>query len=137
MLTYPQIDPIAIKIGPLAIHWYGLMYLIGFLGAWYLAKRKTKLPNSPWTKEQVADLICYAALGVVLGGRLGYMLFYEFSQFIHEPWIVFKIWQGGMSFHGGLLGVILAMWLYSRKYKKHLFVITDFIAPLVPSGLRA
>ncbi len=135
MLTYPQINPIAFRIGILKVHWYGIMYLIGFVAAWCLARWRAKRPNSGWTGEQVSDLIFYAALGVVIGGRLGYMLFYDFSNFIHHPLILFQVWDGGMSFHGGLLGVFIALWLYSRKLHKSVFELTDFVVPLVPIGL--
>ena len=137
MLTYPNIDPIALSLGPIRIHWYGMMYLIGFAGAWFLSNLRCKKFYSPIIKEQVADMIFYAALGVILGGRVGYMLFYDFSNFIHVPWIVFKVWDGGMAFHGGLIGVILAIWLFCRKYKYNIFDILDFIAPMVPIGLGA
>ncbi|GAB4392119.1 MAG: prolipoprotein diacylglyceryl transferase [Gammaproteobacteria bacterium] len=137
MLQYPQINPIAFHLGPLPVRWYGLMYLIGFAAAWWLAYRQTLSSRSTWNRDQVADLICFAAYGVILGGRLGYVLFYEFSAFIKQPWIVIKIWQGGMSFHGGLIGVILAMLWFARKYRKTFLEVTDFIAPLVPIGLGA
>lgn len=137
MLTYPNINPIALQLGPLKIHWYGLMYVVGFLGGWLLALWRAKKPNSGWTSEQVADLIFYAALGVILGGRIGYMLFYDFPNLISDPFSLFKIWDGGMSFHGGLLGVIIALWIYGKKIKKPFTELGDFIAPLVPLGLGA
>ena len=137
MLTYPHINPIALAIGPLKIHWYGLMYAIGFLGAWCLGTRRANKPNSGWTPDQISDLIFYAALGVIVGGRTGYILFYAWPDFIAEPLLLFKIWQGGMSFHGGLIGVIIALWLYARKLNKTFFELADFTAPLVPIGLAA
>lgn len=137
MLKYPYFNPIAFKIGPIKVHWYGIMYLIGFSVAWLLGIYRAKKPKSGWTTEQIGDLIFYCAIGVILGGRLGYMLFYDFSNFIHHPWIVFRIWDGGMSFHGGLIGVGIALWLFARKTKKHFFDIADFTAPLVPIGLGA
>lgn len=137
MLIYPQIDPIAFSLGPIKVHWYGIMYLVGFAGAWGLSIVRCKKPYSPITKAQVSDMIFYAALGVILGGRIGYMLFYDFSNFIHAPWIIFKVWEGGMAFHGGLVGVILAISLFCRKYKCNVFDILDFIAPMVPIGLGA
>ena len=137
MLQYPHLDPIAVSLGPLKVHWYGLMYLVGFLGGWLLGCYRAKKPGSGWTTEEVSDLVFYCALGVVLGGRIGYMLFYDLPNFIHNPLIMFKIWDGGMSFHGGMLGVLLAMWLFSYKTKKAFFQLTDFIAPLVPIGLGA
>lgn len=137
MINYPQINPIAFNIGPLAVHWYGIMYMVAFFGGWMLGTWRAKKPNSGWTVDQVSDLIFYAAIGVIIGGRVGYMLFYDFSNFITHPWIIVQVWQGGMSFHGGLLGVIVALLLYSRKIHKPFFEIADFIVPLVPFGLAA
>jgi len=137
MLTYPEIDPVALSLGSLKVHWYGIMYLIGFAAAWWLGTLRAKLPNSPLTTAQISDLIFYGALGAVLGGRIGYILFYDFANYIENPLTVFKVWEGGMAFHGGLIGVIVAMWLYSRKLNLRLFVVTDFLAPLVPIGLGA
>lgn len=137
MLHYPQFNPVALHIGSLKVHWYGVMYLIGFLGAWILAKRRADKANSGWTREQVADLIFYAALGVILGGRIGYMLFYDLPSLLHNPLSLFKVWQGGMSFHGGMLGVGVALWLYSLRVKKSVWTLTDFIVPMVPIGLAA
>jgi len=137
MLTYPHFNPIALQLGPLKIHWYGIMYLIGFASAWGLGVWRSKKPHSPLSATQVGDVIFYGALGVVIGGRVGYMLFYNFSYFIHAPWVIFEIWDGGMSFHGGLLGVIVATWLYAKKHKLNIFDVTDFMAPMVPIGLGA
>ena len=137
MFLYPNFDPVALRIGPLAVRWYGITYLVGFAAAWYLGKRRAARPDSPVTPLQVDDLIFYGALGVILGGRIGYMLFYGFDQIVANPLNLFRIWEGGMSFHGGLLGVLTAMWLYSRRIGKGFFQVTDFIAPLVPIGLGA
>ncbi|CZG85618.1 TPA: prolipoprotein diacylglyceryl transferase [Legionella pneumophila] len=137
MLTYPNINPIAFSLGPLKVHWYGLMYLIGFVGAWLLGYWRIKHYKLNWNNDQLSDLIFYSALGVILGGRVGYMLFYDFQEFIHHPWVLFKIWEGGMSFHGGLLGVVIAAWLFCRKYGKTFLEVGDFVAPLVPLGLAA
>lgn len=134
---FPSIDPIAFHLGPLPVHWYGLMYLVGFLGAWGLAHYRAKQNPQDWTKNDIEDLIFYTALGVVLGGRLGYMIFYAWQPFIHDPLTLFKTWQGGMSFHGGLLGVLLALWVYSKCKQKAFFKVTDFVVPLVPLGLAA
>ncbi len=138
MLTYPDIDPIIFSIGPLAIRWYGLMYVLGFVGAWLLARKRTRQSWSIIKVEQVDDLIFYGMLGVILGGRLGYSIFYGWEAWLHDPLYVFKITQGGMSFHGGLIGVVMAMWLYARRVLgKRLIQVTDFIAPVVPIGLGA
>ena len=131
----PDIDPVAISLGPVKVHWYGLMYVIGFLALWYFASRRAKQPDSGWTAEQVSDFVFYGALGVILGGRLGYMLFYNLPHYFAHPLDVFKIWQGGMSFHGGLIGVLLAMLYFAHKTGKTFFVVADFFAPWVPIGL--
>ena len=135
-MLYPMIDPVAFHLGPLAVHWYGLMYLIGFSGAWALLSWRAG-HNPFWKKKDIDDLIFFGAIGVIVGGRVGYMLFYDFADFIHAPWTIFKIWEGGMSFHGGLIGVIVAMWCYGKKIGKDVFEMTDFIAPVVPIGLGA
>lgn len=137
MLTFPLIDPVAFSLGPLKVHWYGLMYLFGFVAAWLLARWRVKHYQLDWTNEQVSDLIFYAALGVILGGRIGYMVFYGTEHLLANPLSLFKLWEGGMSFHGGLLGVAIAVALYARRIKKPFFEVTDFIAPLVPLGLAA
>jgi len=134
MLTYPAIDPVAIALGPLKIHWYGLMYMFGFAGAWWLSLRKAR-KGGLIKPDTVEDLIFYGAMGVVLGGRFGYVIFYNFERFLQDPLWLFRIWEGGMSFHGGLLGVLLALALYARKLKLDPFVVYDFIAPVVPIGL--
>lgn len=137
MLTYPAIDPVALQLGSLKIHWYGLMYLTGFAAAWWLGMRRARQPGSTLTPQHVHDLIFYGALGVVLGGRIGYILFYDLASYLAEPLNILKLWQGGMSFHGGLAGVLFALWLYARKLQQQFFVLTDFVAPLVPIGLGA
>jgi len=134
---YPSIDPVAMSLGPLQIHWYGLMYLVGFSAAWWLGKYRARQPHTPFNEIQVSDLIFWCALGVVLGGRLGYVFFYNFDKFLDDPiWLV-KVWTGGMSFHGGLIGVIVVMWLYGRSIGIKFFAVADFVAPLVPVGLGA
>lgn len=137
MLTAPDIDPIAISIGPVAIHWYGIMYIVGFVGGWLLGVYRAGRPDSGWTKQEVSDLLVYAAVGVILGGRVGYMLFYSAGHFFENPLEILKIWKGGMSFHGGLLGVIVAMVIYAWKTKRSWLAVTDFVAPLVAIGLGA
>ncbi|MGF1685578.1 prolipoprotein diacylglyceryl transferase [Photobacterium japonica] len=134
-LTFPTIDPVLIEIGPLAIRWYGMMYLLGFVFAMWLANRRADKPGSGWTRDQVSDLLFAGFLGVVLGGRIGYVLFYNFDMFLDNPLYLFKVWTGGMSFHGGLLGVITAMFWYAHKHNRTFFNVADFIAPLVPFGL--
>lgn len=128
-------DRAAFSIFGWDIYWYGLMYLAAFVSAWWLARYRAKQKGSGWTAEQVDDLLFYGGLGVILGGRLGYILFYNFSEFLNDPSILIAIRGGGMSFHGGLLGVLVAMWLYKRKYQKSYFSVMDFVAPLVPLGL--
>ncbi len=137
MLTYPDIDPAIVRIGDFAIHWYGMMYLIGFLGGWWLGRRRAARPGSGWQPEEVGDLLFHVALGVVLGGRIGYILFYHLDLFLADPLVLVRIWQGGMSFHGGLIGVLVAMWLYGRRTGRGFFQVADFVAPLVPLGLGA
>lgn len=135
MLPYPEIDPVAFSIGPLSVHWYGIAYLASFIGVWRLALWQSKRRSSPVKPEQVEDLIFYGALGVVLGGRFGYVFFYQLQRFLQEPLWLFKIWEGGMSFHGGLLGVICALYIYALKHQVRFLDLGDFIAPLAPVGL--
>lgn len=137
MFVYPNLNPIALKIGPIKIYWYGIMYIVGLMLAWILATYRAKKPNSGWTKTEIGDLIFYGAIGLVIGGRIGYMLFYDFHNFIVNPIILFKTWDGGMSFHGGMLGAIIAMYIFSRVKHKHFLDVTDFAVPLVPLGLAA
>ena len=135
MLTYPEIDPVIFSIGFLKIRWYGLMYVIGFVFAWLLARRRATRPWAPVRPEQVDDLIFYSMIGVILGGRLGYVFFYGLEYLRDDPMYLFRITEGGMSFHGGLLGVIAAMWLFARKIGIGVWPILDFVAPLTPLGL--
>lgn len=137
-LLHPQFDPIALQLGPVAIHWYGLMYLVGFLAFMALGKRRLASPmGTGWNEKQLDDLLFFGVLGVVLGGRLGEVLFYQPNYYRAHPWEIFAVWQGGMSFHGGFLGVLLAMMVFARRYHKPWLNVTDFIAPLVPLGLGA
>jgi phosphatidylglycerol:prolipoprotein diacylglycerol transferase len=135
MLTYPEIDPIIFSLGFLKIRWYGLMYVLGFLAAWFLARRRSQAPWSIIKAEQVDDLIFYCMLGVIVGGRLGYVFFYGFENLLENPLYIVKITDGGMSFHGGLAGVMIAMWLYARKLGQPMAALWDFVAPLTPLGL--
>ncbi|MDX1519470.1 MAG: prolipoprotein diacylglyceryl transferase [Gammaproteobacteria bacterium] len=137
MLEYPSIDPVAIAIGPVQIRWYGICYIVGILAAWWLMNRRIRLPHYDWTREQVADLVFYATIGIIIGGRLGSVLFYNLPYYLEHPLDILKIWQGGMAFHGGLLGVILAVWIYTKHIGKSFFAATDLMAPMVPIGLGA
>ena len=135
MFIYPDIDPIAFGFGPLQVRWYGLMYLGGFFLGWLGARARAKRPDSPMTTALVDDLVFYVALGVIFGGRVGYVLFYNLGSFFENPLNLFKVWEGGMSFHGGLLGVLIAMGIFARRLNQPYFTITDFIAPWVAPGL--
>lgn len=135
LLPYPDIDPVAIAIGPVQIHWYGLTYLGGLAFAWWFALRRASRPGAALARDQVDDLIFYAAIGIVLGGRLGYSLFYGWEQLVEDPSWLLRVWQGGMSFHGGLLGVIAAMYLFARRRGIAFGDVLDFVAPLAPVGL--
>ncbi len=136
MLVHPQFDPIAIALGPVAIRWYGLMYVLGFIGIMLLGRHRIRTqPWLNWNLRELDDLIFYGVLGTILGGRLGYILFYKLDYYLQHPLEIFYVWQGGMSFHGGFLGVIFAMLLFARHHKKHWFAVTDFVAPLTPPGL--
>ena len=138
MFVHPQFDPVAIQLGPVAVRWYGLMYLIGFVAGVLLGRlRIRQRPDLGWSYKDLDDLLFYCVVGVVLGGRLGYVFFYKFSEYWHDPLKIFYVWEGGMSFHGGFLGVILAMLLFARQRKRSWFEVTDFLAPLCPLGLGA
>ena len=134
-LQFPNIDPVIFSLGPIALRWYGLMYLIGFVAAMFLANKAADKSKGLWNREQVSDLLFYGFLGVIIGGRVGYVFFYQFELFLAEPLYLFKIWEGGMSFHGGLLGVIAAVFIFARRENKHFLEVGDFVAPLVPIGL--
>jgi phosphatidylglycerol:prolipoprotein diacylglycerol transferase len=138
MLVHPQFDPVALQLGPLALRWYGLMYLVAFALFWAAGRyRIARVPGAVWTARDLDDALFYGILGTIIGGRLGYVLFYKFSDYLVAPWKVLYVWEGGMSFHGGLLGVILAMAWFARGRRQHWLAVTDFIAPLVPLGLAA
>ncbi len=137
MLQYPDIDPVAFSIAGVKVHWYGLMYLLGFVIFMLLGRVRARDGRFGITSRDVDDLLFYGVFGVILGGRLGYILFYDFERFLYDPSVVFMVWEGGMSFHGGLLGVLTALWLFARKRRMPLLQVTDFIAPLVPLGLGA
>lgn len=136
MTILHQIDPIALGLGPLQVHWYGIMYLLAFGLAWWLGRQRIRAGRLPGVNEQgYGDLLFYGMLGVVLGGRFGYVLFYAFGDLVKDPLMLLRIWEGGMSFHGGLLGVMAACWWWARKHGLHFFDVMDFVAPLVPPGL--
>ncbi|HEY8010842.1 MAG TPA: prolipoprotein diacylglyceryl transferase [Rudaea sp.] len=136
MPYFHNINPLAFSIGPLAVHWYGIMYLLGFAGAWFLGNRRREQGRLPVSYDAFSDLSFYVMLGVILGGRIWYMLSYVSPDWIvHDPIALIRVWDGGMSFHGGLIGVLIAGWLWSRRNKVHFFDTVDFVAPLVPIGL--
>ena len=135
MINYPDIDPVALDLGVIQIRWYGISYIAGILGAWWLLTLRARRSGGEWTSEQVADLVFYCAVGLIIGGRLGSVIFYNLPYYLEHPLDVFKIWQGGMSFHGGLLGVLVAIAVFSRYAGKRFFTTSDFMAPVVPVGL--
>ena len=137
MMIHPQFDPVLISIGPLAIRWYALSYIVGFILFTILGRRRIAQGNSVFTKEMLDDFLTWGILGVILGGRIGYVLFYKFSDYLANPLDIFKVWEGGMSFHGGFLGVVVAMWLFGRKYNISILKLMDTVAPLVPLGLAS
>ena len=140
MLVHPQFDPVAVSLGPLQIHWYGLTYLVAFGLFLWLASLRTKQPQFAsvgWMRRDVEDLLFYGVIGVVIGGRLGYVLFYKPGHYLANPLEIFAVWKGGMAFHGGLLGVLTAMWWFARSRGRHFLEVTDLIAPCVPTGLAS
>ena len=137
MMIHPQFDPVLISIGPLAIRWYALSYIVGFILFTILGRRRIAQGNSVFTKETLDDFLTWGILGVILGGRIGYVLFYKFSDYLVNPLDIFKVWEGGMSFHGGFLGVVVAMWLFGRKHNISILKLMDTVAPLVPLGLAS
>ena len=137
MLTYPIINSVALSVGPIKVHWYGITYIFSFISVWVLSIMRCKESYSPIKKGQIADMIFYSSIGVIVGGRLGYMLIYNLEDFILHPWVVVRVWEGGMSFHGGLIGVIFAISMFCRSNKINTFDLLDFIVPMVPIGLGA
>ena len=135
MIPYPGFNPIAFSIGPVKVHWYGIMYLLGFGAGWALARSRAAKPGSTWKSQDVDDLIFFAMLGVIAGGRVGYVLFYGLSFWAKDPWYPFKIWDGGMSFHGGMLGVIAAVSLFAWRRRRNVADVLDFTVPLPGLGL--
>ncbi len=134
-LHYPDIDPIIFSLGPVAVRWYGLTYLAAFVLCWWLGNRRADGPGSGWNRQEVSDLVFFGAIGAVLGGRVGYTLFYGFEQLLRDPLFILRIWEGGMSFHGGLLGCLLGLWWFGRRTGRRFLEVSDFAAPLVPLGL--
>ena len=135
MWHYPSIDPVLVHIGPLAIHWYAISYLVGISLVWWVLTRRARSDRIPWNEEQLSDLLFYLVLGVIVGGRLGYMLFYDLPDLEANPLNLLKIWQGGMSFHGGMVGVFVGMYVYGRFNRRTFFEIADYIAPGIPLAL--
>ncbi|MFA5521543.1 MAG: prolipoprotein diacylglyceryl transferase [Castellaniella sp.] len=136
-LQHPDFDPVALQLGPVAVHWYGLMYLLGFALVWLLGRHRIRHGASGLTVRELEDMIFYCVLGVIIGGRLGYAFFYQPGQYLSHPLALLRLWEGGMSFHGGLIGVLAALWLFARKLGRPFLDIGDFIAPLIPPGLAA
>ncbi len=132
---YPHIDPIIFSVGPVSVRWYGLAYLVAFALCWWLGNRRADRPGSGWTRDEVSDVVFFGAVGAVLGGRVGYALFYGMDKMLHDPLFIFRVWEGGMSFHGGLIGAILGIWWFGRKSGRSFLQVADFVAPLVPPGL--
>src|SRR6188474_2405050 len=137
MLTHPNFDPVVFSLGPLAVRWYGLMYLLAFASFWWLGTRRVGSGRAPVTRAQFDDLLFGGIVGVILGGRLGYVLFYKPAYYFSHPLEIFAIWQGGMSFHGGFLGVLAAMAFVAWRQRVNWWDLMDFVAPLVPLGLGA
>lgn len=135
MLVHPNFDPVALSLGPVSIHWYGLSYLVGFALAWWLATIRARQPHSPWTRDEVSDLLFYTVLGIILGGRVGSVLFYNFGDFLNDPLMIVRVWQGGMSFHGGLIGVIVCLGFFARKHGKRFWTVGDMVVTVAPAGL--
>ncbi len=134
-MTFPQIDPIIFSIGPLAVRWYGMMYLLGFVGSYFMMGHVARLREYPLGKEQISDLLFYGVIGVVAGGRIGYTLFYNAAYYFSHPLEIFYVWEGGMSFHGGLIGVFIVLFLFARKRDYSLLMIADLVVSAVPIGL--
>ena len=137
MLQYPQIDPVALQLGPISVHWYGLMYLLGFAAVWLLGRWRIRQGRTDLSLRDLEDIIFYSVIGVVVGGRLGYALIYKPGHYLSHPLEILHIWEGGMSFHGGLIGVIVVLLWYARRRGRHILDVADFIAPMIPLGLAA
>ena len=134
-MNYPAIDPVIFSIGPVSVRWYGMAYVVAFIACFLLGQYRIKKFGHKWTLGQWSDIVFYGTIGTLVGGRLGYVLFYDFGRTLEDPLWIFRIWEGGMSFHGGLLGVMVALLLWSHRHKFRLFEIADFVAPLVSIGI--
>jgi len=137
MISYPGFDPVAFSLGPLQVRWYGITYLIAFAVAWWLGRRRAACPGSSWSKLDVDDLLFFGMLGVIFGGRIGYVFFYALDIWLQDPMYVFRVWEGGMSFHGGLIGVLVALGLFAWRRKRHYGDILDFTSALPGVGIGA
>jgi phosphatidylglycerol:prolipoprotein diacylglycerol transferase len=137
MLVHPQFDPVAFRIGPLAVRWYGLMYLVGFLAFSWLGRMRARQSWRGISRQDVDDLLFWGVFGVILGGRLGYVLLYKPGDYLRDPLEIVKIWHGGMASHGGIIGVIIVMWLFARSRGKSFWTVADFVVPMIPVGLAA
>ncbi|MFY9510780.1 MAG: prolipoprotein diacylglyceryl transferase [Rubrivivax sp.] len=140
MLVHPQFDPVAIAIGPVQIHWYGLTYLVAFGLFLFLATRRARLPwfaDAGWTRKDVEDLLFFGVVGVIVGGRIGYALFYKPGQYLANPLEILQVWKGGMSFHGGLIGVAIALVVFGLRRGRPMTQVMDLVAPCVPTGLAS
>lgn len=137
MIIHPQFDPVAVQLGFVAIRWYALSYILAFVLFIWLGRKRIKQGNTLFTNESLDNLLTYGVLGVILGGRIGYVLFYNSASYLSNPLAILKVWEGGMSFHGGFLGVVLAIWLYARRNNMKFLQVLDFVAPLVPLGLAS
>ncbi len=137
VVQYPVIDPVifSLGIGGLALRWYGLMYLLGFAAVWYLGRGRAQTMPGNWSAQELSDLVFFGAMGAVLGGRVGYVFFYNLDFFLSDPLYLLRMWEGGMSFHGGLLGVAAGLFFFARKYRRRWIEVADFLAPLCPIGL--
>jgi len=136
-LQFPEFDPVIFSVGPVSLHWYGMMYIAGFLFAMWLAVRRARRPGSGWTQIDAENLLFASFVGVIVGGRVGYVVFYNLPVLLNDPLYLLRVWEGGMSFHGGLMGVVVMMFLFAKRTHRNFFQVADFIAPLVPFGLAA
>jgi phosphatidylglycerol:prolipoprotein diacylglycerol transferase len=135
MIEFPQIDPVALELGPIKLRWYGLMYMLGFCSAWLLGRYRASRPGSSWQPREVDDVVALCMIGLIIGARIGYFMFYDLTYFLNNPLDILMIWKGGMSFHGGLAGVVLCLWIFAKRTGRSLFEVSDFFVPLCAPGL--